>query len=259
MYTIKETNFKEIDIYKKDYYKNLLAPMDDMWEEGILPNCTYFLIKSENSDGFFAIDEENVLVSFYSNNIYDDLFIYILKKMNINKAYVSSYDPIFYNQCIKNKKSISINTMLFHETDLLLNTLAHNNINYKLANNDDFDHTVDYYFNKIGESDDWLKPYLTKLIKNKGLYLFKINEQIVGTGEVRKSISSKNYVNIGMTVSKDFRKRGIATYIIATIKQIYNKKNLKTICSTTIDNIGSQKTLVKCGYENYHNIYNVYF
>jgi len=260
LYTIEQVNYEATRLMKPNYYKTLTAPMDDMWEEGYFPACDFYIIKSDINCGYFALDNEGVLLVFHVEDklTADDLFDYIIIHNNIQKAYVSTYDPIFYSQCLRYKKSISVNTLLYKQSYEISIPVPFDNIVVIHADKTDLDSTARFFREKVDISGDWIEPYLAKLIYNDGLILFKCNDEIIGTGGIRPSISSKGYANIGMTVSKDYRRRGLASYIISTIKDICNKNNYLTICSTTSDNIGSQKTLTKCGYECYHHILTVY-
>lgn len=261
MYEIKHVKYEDINHMRIDYYKNLTAPMDDMWEEGIIPQCDFYVVKSKKTNGYFALDDDNIITAFYveDNIIANSVLDYIMELKNINKAYVSSYDPIFYNLCLRRKKEISINTLLYQQDKKVIMPAPFDNIIIKKAMETDCEKVIEFYTEKIGDSGDWLKPYLTKLIKKGGLTLFIYNYEIIGTGEARQSISNTNYINIGMAVSKHYRQKGLASYIVSTIRELYNNKGYITICSTTIDNIGSQKTLTRCGYKCYHKIFNVTF
>lgn len=235
--------------------------MDDMWEEGYIPSCEFYIIKSDINCGYFALDNEGVLLVFHVEDIKiaDELFDYIIHYKNIQKAYVSTYDPIFYSQCLRLKKNISLNTLLYTQDKDISITAPFDNIVVRHAEETDLENTARFFKEKIDLTGDWIEPYLTRLIGNDNFILFKYNDEIIGTGGIRPSISSKGYANIGMTVSKDFRRRGLASYIICTLKEICIKNNYQTICSTTNDNIGSQKTLIKCGYKCYHQIFTVLF
>ncbi|MBI9012909.1 MAG: GNAT family N-acetyltransferase [Clostridiales bacterium] len=259
MYTTYQVNYDAIELMKVNYYKNLTAPMDDMWEEGIIPACDFYIIKSDIDIGYFALDKEGVLLVFHVEEAKnaDEIFDYILTHKNIQKAYVSTYDPIFYSQCLRCKKSMSINTLLYKQSKDISISAPFHNIDVTHAELTDLESTARFFREKVDITGDWIESYLERLISNDGFILFKYNNDIIGTGGIRPSISSKGYVNIGMTVSRDYRRRGLASYIVCTIKEICKKNNYQTICSTTNDNIGSQKTLTQCGYECYHKIYTV--
>ena len=259
-YKIERVNINDIKQIKSDYYRNITAPIDDFWDEGLIPSCDFYTIKDKNICGFFALDKENVILLFYikDDSNLEDVFKYILDEKQISRAYVSSYDPLFFKACKSVNAEFNDNTFLYIQDKKVKSNAPVNGMKFREADMSDFDKVIEYT-EKINLGGEWLIPYYTRLINNKGLILFVLNEEIIGTGEIRPVINSKKHVNIGVTVSCDYRKKGVATYIINVIREISNIKGYKTICSTTIDNTGAQKTLAKCGYKCYHKIYTVSF
>lgn len=265
MYFIKKIakgDKEDIEQMKKDYYTNLTAPMDDMWEEGIVPNGDFFIIKQNNAPaGYFVLDGEGVMIAFYVKEGIDTAkaFKFVVGEKEVSKAYVSTYDPLFYNQCINLKKEISDNSFLYRLTSRVEIKAAFNNIIIENAKIDSIKDILNYFDKGVGMTGKWLEYYFTKIITNNSLRLFKLGGEIIGTGEIRPSISSEGYAHIGMTVSKGFRKKGLGTYIVSIISKECGKKGYKAISSTTIDNIGSQRALEKNGYECYHKIHTISF
>ena len=260
MYTIKKVNKNEISQMREDYYKNLIAPMDDFWETGVFPHCEFFSITEENVIGFFSLDGENILNQLYvmDQSKYKEILQYIITVKKITKAYASSYDPLFLEACKLFRIDISDNTLLYTEGIHHKPTNPIKCITYKVANSEDLEQAIDYS-NNAGIGGDWIIDYYKKIMKFGGLILFIKNNKIIGTGESRPSEKSKNYANIGVSVGVDYRRKGIATYIINTMREMANSKGEKAICSTTTDNIASQLTLSKCGFTIYHKIYNISF
>lgn len=262
MYFIENIKKEDIEEMRKDYYTNLIAPMDDMWEEGIIPDGIFFIIKCEDKIiGYFVLDNDNVIIAFYIKEKIDvtKVFKFIIKEKNISKAYVSSYDPIFYNECINFKKNILNNSFLYRSINRIITDPPFDNIIVKEAKIGDIENILRYFDKGLGMTGEWLKYYFTKIIANNSLRLFKLDNKIIGTGEIRPSLTSKGFANIGVTVAKDYRKKTLATYIVSIISKECDEKRYKAICSTTIDNIASQKTLEKSGYQCYHKIYTVLF
>lgn len=260
MYFIKKIEKEDIEQMRKDYYTNLIAPMDDMWEEGIIPEGDFFMIEKDNDTvGYFVLDSEKVMIAFYVKEGLDnaEIFKFIIEEKKITKAYASTYDPIFYNECTNLKKEISENSLLYRLVSRVETPFY--NIIVEDAKIDDMQEILSYFNKGVGMEGEWLEYYFTKIITNNSLRLFKIDGEIVGTGEIRPSISSERYAHIGMTVSKNHRKKGLATYIVSIISKECDEKGYRVICSTTADNIGSQRTLEKSGYECYHKIYTISF
>lgn len=257
LYFIKKVDKEDIKEMRKEYYGNLTAPMDDMWEEGIIPSGEHFeIFKEDISVGYFVVDGENTLIAFYVEDGYDtaEIFEFAIAEKKIKKAYVSTYDPLFYDQCDRLKRSVSDNTYLYRNVNEVDVVSPFDNIEIKQGNMDELDDLLSYFVDSTGGPEQWLRWYVSNLIENKGLTVFKLGDEIIGTGELRPSKSSEGYANIGMVVAKNFRRRGLATYIIGVITKMCKENGYKAICSTTTDNIGSQKTLEKSGYKSYHRI-----
>lgn len=262
MYFINKIAKEEIEQMRKDYYTNLTAPMDDMWEEGIIPNGNFFTVtQNDITVGYFVLDGEGVMIAFYVKEEVDatEIFKFVVNEQKVVKAYVASNDPIFYNQCINLKKEVSDNTFLYRLNNRVEVEAPFDNIIVENAKINDLKDVLSYFNEGVGMTGEWLEYYFTKIITNNSLRLFKLDGEIIGTGEVRPSISSKGYAHIGMTASKEYRKRGLATYIISILSKECDERRYKAVCSTTVDNISSQRTLEKSGYECYHKIYTISF
>jgi predicted acetyltransferase len=262
LYFIKKIKKEDIEEMRKDYYTNLTAPMDDMWEEGIIPNGDFFTVnQDEFIAGYFVLDSEGVMIAFYVKKEEEagEIFKTIVAEKKIQKAYASTYDPLFYGQCVNLKKDISDNTFIYRLKGEVAIDLPFDNIDVVKGTMDDFEKILNHYIAGTGGPEEWLRGYLTKWIDNNGVIVFKLGNKIIGTGEIRPSISSNGYANIGMIVAKEFRRKGLATYIINVLTRMSKEKGYKSISSTTIDNIGSQKTFEKNGYECYHKIYTISF
>lgn len=116
MYFINKIAKEEIEQMRKGYYTNLTAPMDDMWEEGIIPNGNFFTIEQNDMVvGYFVLDDEGVMTAFYVKEKTDagKIFKFVLNEQKVAKAYVSTYDPLFYGECINLKKKVSDNTFIY--------------------------------------------------------------------------------------------------------------------------------------------------
>lgn len=262
LYSIKKVTKEDIGQMIKIYYTNLTDPMDDMWEEGIIPSGEFFtLIQNNATVGYFVLDSEGVMMAFYviEKSYATEIFKFVIEKKEIIKAYVASNDSMFYNQCINLKKEISDNTFLYRLNNWIEVEKPFEDIIVEDAKMGDMKNILNYFNEDVGMKGEWLEYYFTKIITNNSLRLFKLNGKIIGTGEIRPSISSDGYAHIGMTVSKNYRKKGLANYIVSIISKECDERGFKAICSTTIDNIASQKALEKNGYECYHKIYTVLF
>ncbi len=263
-----------VDIYKitkeeinktiKEYYRNLIAPMDDMWEEAIIGISNYYKIVLENNDvGYFCLDDDNILLQYFIKDKFIDkskeLFKYILEKYNIEKGFVSTIDTRSLPLFLDFNNQICTDTFLYKDVCYVDKISPIEEIEIKIATPANLQGVLEYHENSVDIKGSWLKPYCINLIKKQQLFLFIVNNEIIGTGEKRISKNSKNYVHIGVTVSKEYRRKGVASYILSYLKKDCYKYGLIPICSTTIKNIGSQRVIQNSGFFAYHRIVEVEF
>ena len=59
------TKIEDILDMREEYYVYLLSPMDDMYEEGIIPACTFYKIFDKEVLGYVAIDDQQSILQFH--------------------------------------------------------------------------------------------------------------------------------------------------------------------------------------------------
>ncbi|MEK6266459.1 MAG: GNAT family N-acetyltransferase, partial [Clostridium sp.] len=182
----------------------------------------------------------------------------VITQNGIKKALCCSNDPIFYSLCEKNSTNIVTNDHMFHEDEVVINPMPFDGIVMDNATINELDEIMSY-FTGIGMAGDWLVYYITQRINQGELILFRYNGEIIGTGETRPSISSEGYANIGMTVSTNYRRLGLGSYIISTIRNLTNERGYKAICSTDKTNIASIHTIIRSGFVCYHKVDEITF
>jgi len=263
MFSYNKVSSKDVEDMRMKYYKNLTAPMDDMWEHGIIPKGDYYEIVHEHRIGYFVLDDKKAILQFYleheSRYNLDTIFQDVLKKFNIEHALVSTYDPIFLSLCMEESKGVEINSILYRGINTELVAKPIETMVSLYAVQEDFQRVIDYHEQKAGFHGVWLREYCKNLILKRELILYMIGDEIIGTGEMRHSLSSPEYCNVGMTVASDYRRKGIGSYILSDLKELAKQAELKVICSTSSDNIASQKTILKSGFFPYNRILDVRF
>lgn len=251
-----------VDLIEK-YHQSISIPLDDMWEDMIIPSGIFYSIQEAKTIGYFVVGEDDTLLQFYvensSLNRSQELFDFVVKQHAIKGALVGTFEPLFLTLSLDKNKKVEIDTLLYQElnSDEVLPPLE--NIEIQIADLDGINEVISFCEDKVGLAGDWMQPYYQNLLPQGSVHLFKMGEVIIGAGELRPSKSSKEFANLGVMVSKDFRQKNIGTYIMNQMKLKTNKMGLKGICSTTIDNVSSQKTILKSGFYAYHRIVRVSF
>ena len=261
---IYQTAKEEISKTIKEYYENLIAPMDDMWEEAIIGASNYYKIVFNNSDaGYFCLDNDNILLQYYIKDKFIDetkeLLRYIIQEYKIKEGFVSTIDvrslPVFLDF----NNEIHTHTLLYKDSYHVDKVSPIEGMEIRIATSTDMQNVIEYYENRVDIQGSWLRPYCINLIKKQQLFLFEVSNEIIGTGERRSGESQTGYAHVGVTVAKEYRKKGLASYILSYLKKDCYKYGLVPICSTTIDNLGSQKAIQNAGFYAYHRIVKVKF
>jgi GNAT superfamily N-acetyltransferase len=260
---IVKTDRDELSQMTNDYYSHLIAPMDDMYDEGIIPSCDFSQIEDEDGVcGFFVVNGENTILQFYlkgeKREDVGSIFDTLIAQKGIEKALCCSNDPMFYDQCRRKASNAEIHDYMFHEDEAVTMHIPFEGILMETPEPDDLGEILTY-FGGIGMSGEWLSGYVTQRIETASILLFRYKGAIIGTGEMRPSGSSMGYANVGMTVSAEYRRRGIGAYILTTMRHLANEKSLKAICSTDSANTASYNTIIKSGFICYHKIEEISF
>ncbi|MGM0396114.1 MAG: GNAT family N-acetyltransferase [Bacillota bacterium] len=264
MVNIHKTTKQEIKEMKKEYNENLIAPMDDMWEESIIGTSNYYKIVFNNSDaGYFCLDDNNILLELFIKDEFIDkskeLMQSILDEYKIQEGFASTIDTRSLPLFLDLNNGIQTHTFLYKDICHVNRINPFDGVEIKTAITTDIQKIIEYHENCVDISGSWLKAYCINLINKKQLFLFLMNNEIIGTGEIRASESQKGYAHIGVTVAKDCRRKGLASYILYYLKKGCYKYEMIPICSTSISNVGSQKAIQNSGFFAYHRIVKVRF
>ena len=263
MLKINKVYIESINSLRNKYYEKITVPMDDMWENKIIPSGDFYTISDEELLGYFVIGDNNTLLQFYLTDDYEcfssEIFEQILEKQNISGAFAGTFEPGYLSLCLDKNIKVEVDTLLYMELKKHTIETPIKPIKVKIADIEDYSEILDFNKNKVGLKGDWMEDYYKKLLPMQGVHLFKLNEKIIGIGEFRPSKSNTSYANLGIMVSNDFRRKNLGSYILSQMRILANVKGFIGICSTTIDNIGSQKAIEKSGFYSYHRILKIKF
>lgn len=254
--TVNEISRDHILNFQNQYYQHILAPIDDYWENGIIATGTYYEILSQEPIGYLVIDDDRTLLQFslYTEREKEkEIFENCVQLLQIEIAYANTYEPDYLNICLDHANYYEILAFFYRDDHDIHIEKPIENLVEKVAGFSDLEDAIEYSGVK-GASIDWLKHYYLNLIKNKSLYLYYLENRIIASGELRPSHTSKGASNIGMTVSANYQKRNIGSYILYRMKTLSKQMNLIPVCGTDVDNIASQRTIQKCGFYPYHRV-----
>lgn len=252
MITFKPSDHSQHTLSQKNYYATLTAPLDDMWELGIIAKGSYMSIISEQPIGYLVLNQDKVLLQFHLEDAFKNnahtIFQSARKQLDITSAFAATYEPWYLSLCLDHAVKVSVNDLLYRDLALSNKVSMPSELIEHTATLDDLDQVVAYTHKEVELSGDWIITYYQDLIKQKGLFLYKTGQDILASGEMRVSQTSVPYANIGMTVSCHHRKKGYGTAILKQMKSKCYAQALKPICSTSVTNIASQHTIARAGF-----------
>ncbi len=121
-----------------------------------------------------------------------------------------------------------------------------NNICFRLANLKDSE--------KISEISEDFFGNLEEQILKEEIFVLYSDETLLAAGVAQKVFRSMDYYDIGMIVKKEYRNRGVGTYIITKLRETCCTHNVVPICGCWYYNYASKRTLEKAGFISKHRI-----
>lgn len=257
---IKTNDITIINQFRTALYQQFVAPIDAMWELLHIASSQSYLIESENQRmGYCCIDEGKSLTQIYldkaNNYLMSTAIDALIEAKLINSAKLSSIEPVSFNACLGRSTSIKTNTYCYQYAGKTLESKPVLEINQ--ATTEDIDKVQTFLKNQIGFDDTF--GYVANLVNRKEQYIAQEGETIIATGECRLSDTQSEVADVGMIVNKDYQKKGIGTRMLAALIKKAEATKRKPICSTTHDNVASQKAIARAGFYCSHIIFDIGF
>ncbi|MEO1654313.1 MAG: GNAT family N-acetyltransferase, partial [Bacteroidota bacterium] len=175
----------------------------------------------------------------------------------IKKALVGTHNPQFLSLALHFVKELKIHTYLFRES--LDVSVEEKKGAFSPANSIDLEQIVDFGQLSTEGNKEWLRGYFAKLIEKGALFQLIAKGQIIGTCEVRKSITHPAHADIGMIVSPEFRGQGYGTFLLNKAKTIAQEWGRIPICSCEKDNPASFQAISHCGFRSNFQLLEISF
>ncbi|MEM2899340.1 MAG: GNAT family N-acetyltransferase [Thermoplasmata archaeon] len=251
---LSPTEHNSLATFLNEYANSLSSPIDSFLEDHIL-NSEFFSIKADGKIvGYFAIFKNNLLTQFflekeawgYSQNAFSS----VLDKFEIKSAYVPTSDELFLSLALDVHKKVELQAYFFVDNKNIKLEPPYKG-NFAQASIDDA-----YDIEKI--SGDFF-DFLEKRIKEKQIFTFRDEKELLGAGIVEKSRLLKGYASIGMFTNEKFRMKGIGTSIIIHLKAWCYSHGLIPISGCWYQNTNSKKTLERAGLISKSRLLNIIF
>ena len=251
----------ELAILKKEWRESLSSPQDGMWEFFRDRAMNWGILHDKELIGYASIGENSQLLQFYVIPKYvwksESIFEEFISKMNIENGIVGTNNLGYLSVALNFVKELSIDTYLFrdsHKVNIVEKEGILNECQEK-----DIDRIVNFCHDSMGAPKEWLSSYIGGLVERREIFFLEDKGEVVGTCEVRKSMTAAEYADIGMVVSPAYRRQGYGTYLLYLAKRKALEWGKTPICSCEKDNIGSIKSIHNCGFVSMYQLLSISF
>lgn len=249
-----------IEDLRSQLYQKLTAPIDAMWELLYIASSQHHLIvKDDHTLGYCCINDQGSLLQLFLlpeyNSLMNQVIAELIKSELITTASLSSNEPISFNACLSLSKRIEVNTYCYEHLNAPRNIEP--SLKLELVTTQAISAIKAFLKEQLGMDDTF--GYTENLVSRKEIFMLRQSNTVVATSECRMSDSQPSIADLGIVVNRDFQGKGIATQVLQMQVNRVLKAGRKPICSTTLDNIASQKAIEKAGFYRSNIIFDIHF
>lgn len=262
-YTLTKVECADLAKLKRKYLGQLAFPLDGMWKSFVGMADHYSILAEGEDVGYCAINAERKLLQFYvpGDHEAEQIFGQILAELNVTGAFLHSFEHQYLSLCMDHQESVTVNALQYHadksaETEAVAFPAG---AEFRLIEPAELQAAVDFAVAALGADAGWLSGYYSDLISGGKLFGLWLDGALIATGECRPSETQEPFADVGMVVSNDHRRQGLATNILRQLVQQCRERGLSPICSTERDNIAAQKAIEKSGLVSRQRILEVTF
>lgn len=250
MDTITFEAVRSIDCIKdlRDKYLDNLIEPQELFLELKLAGSRIIVSKSGNNRiGYFILDSDNILWEYFIISEYlnsnDTILGEVIKEFQITKALCKSFDQDMLSCCMKYQKEVKPYGIHFRTYNK--NSLPGFDKDISIRYPEMSDEEIIKEINEeIFDTDDQIPDY----IQNKKMFIFEKDNEILGLGIFSRVIKDRPDFDIGMLVTKKYRRQGYGSLIIQYLAEYCHQNGWRPVCGCAIDNEASRKCLEKAGF-----------
>lgn len=246
---IKTDSTKTIEEFRRKLYSELKSPIDAMWDILYIPSSQHYLISNaEETIGYCCVNSEGALLQIYLQNEFrvdmNKVITALITTKTMTSASLSTNEPIAFNSCLLQASSQQPNTLCYEYT----NEIKQLDVKLKIEDvtSNDIPAVKSFLKEQVGMDDTF--GYTANLVTRKELFQVREEGIIVATSECRMSDTQPHIADLGIIVNRNSQGKGMATKVLQQQVIKVLESGRRPICSTTVDNIASQKAIEKAGF-----------
>ena len=254
---IKElSSAAEIADLRQEYLDSLIESQELFLELMVREAQPFAVLDGDTRVGYFFEGAEHILVEYYVRPSFfahvDTIFGVILMERGIQTVYCKSFDQLLLSCCLDVQKKTEAVGYLFREYEKrpALNlskrplSTTFNNITTRLATKAD-----EAYIADINEEIFDHLHEITEVIENDNMLIFQQEEAVVGFGIFQRVIAGRPEFDIGMLVTREFRRQGYGAFILRYLMNYCEDLGYRPTAGCAIENLASRRCLERAGYK----------
>jgi GNAT superfamily N-acetyltransferase len=266
--TFHPATFASLSQARSRHRETLVAPQDAYWETGIVAAAAHHQIFVDGRPaGYCATDSDSYLVQFFLEEELcpraGEVLATALDALALKGAYAATNEPGYLSLCLDRQREVAVDTLLYFDHHLVPPAGAER---LRLATNEDLPRLVAIQDADVGgdlalmeQGFGSLEGYLRGMIGDGGLYVLEEGGTIIGSGDFRRRETWPAMADLGVVVAPGQQGRGIGTEILCLLKEMAAETGLEPMCSTTVENLASQRMIEKAGMVARHRILRITF
>jgi GNAT superfamily N-acetyltransferase len=251
-YRFEAATAQSLSGLKANHVAGLRRPLDGMWQAFAAMATQHAIECNGRVVGFCAIGDDQKLLQFYLQPGHDaqQVFTAAVATLGITGAVVASGEADTLAVCLDHQTSISVGALMYevNEAAPVAEPCFPDHSAFRALTSLELDAAVDFAHAALGADKDWLRGYYGDLIAGQALHGLWLEGTLIATGELRPSASQQTYADVGMVVSANQRRKGIATNMLRQLLKLCGQAGLKPVCSTEVGNVGAQRAIKKAGF-----------
>lgn len=268
---LDDTN--KIQSLKESYWRSLIFPMDSYWKSAVIGQAFHWQIEVDGQQaGYFAARVDKRLLQFFVTDLFlpmaSELFTFVIKGELVQTASAGTFEPAYLSHCLDHQCQVDVRSYFFQDHKRVEPLLdGYPSAQFRLATAVDAERLAIFY----GQNDEFEDTeaitkdfgnrlnYAKALIEEEQVFILVNENELIGVGECRISVSQAPYADLGMITGKKQRRQGIGTYILAKLKEHCYRHGAIPICSCAAENLPSRKTIEKAGFITQHRLLDIHF
>jgi GNAT superfamily N-acetyltransferase len=240
-----------IESLRNQYFDELPEVQEYYVEQLIKTSGVFNILEDKKGIGYVIIHPDRTLLEYYLveevRRDYFEIFKQVLSAFSIERVLCKSFDEKLLDVSLKCCRFMKKDGILFREfngTELMNDSLKIRN-----AVEEDID-TIEEISEGIFENRDEICLY----VFSDQLKVFEQDGNLTGIGIITKVLNDKLYYDIGTAVRKEYRGKGIGSYIINYLYYYMKSLGCVPLAACGYDNAASKRALEKAGFVATHEL-----